>query len=87
MITGAELTNRHALGVTPLPLTARQAEVLAAIVRYHDLTGEPVSGGYLSRRLSLHYSTIREHLAALHRKGWLVTDTAPATPARPFLRR
>ena len=53
------------------PLTERQRAVLALIARYVEATGEPPSVSYIARRLSLDWSTIRQHLEALHRKGWL----------------
>jgi SOS-response transcriptional repressor LexA len=53
------------------PLTERQRAVLACIARVYEATGEPPSIRYISRRLSLHLSTVQEHLEALHRKGWL----------------
>lgn len=63
-------------------LTARQRDVLRVIEGYCQVTGEPCSARYMARRLSVHHSTIQQHLAALHRKGWLRTPNAPAMPVR-----
>lgn len=68
-------------------LTNRQTAVLSEIVRYYEATGEPAGVNYLARRLVLHHETIREHLASLYRKGWLLSETSPATPRTPFLSR
>jgi Mn-dependent DtxR family transcriptional regulator len=60
-----------------LPLTARQRDVLMVIVRFTEATGEVPSVLYVARRLVLSRAAVREHLVALHRKGWLQTP-APA---------
>ena len=65
---------------TPRTLTERQSQVYAEIVKVHDVTGEGASVRYLARRLSLHHSTIQEHLAALRRKRWLRSSGSPAVP-------
>lgn len=56
-------------------LAARQRQVLVVIARYWQATGEYPSQRYLARRLSLHLSTVQDHLDALYRKGWLSTPT------------
>lgn len=61
-------------------LTTKQRTLLEFIRAYHETTGEPCPGSMLARRLSVHHSTIQEHLSALWRKGWLLTPNAPATP-------
>ena len=65
----------------PEPLTQRQAEVLAEVVKFHSVTQEGPSLGYLYRRLDTHsrYS-VRCHLRALWRKGWI---NSPGGSARP----
>lgn len=65
-------------------LTLRQQKVLALVTDFYRVTGEPCSASYISRRLSLHHSTIQTHILALYRKGWL---RSPGGPATPFLQR
>jgi len=57
--------------VPPEPLTDRQREVYAEMVRYGQFAGEPPSVRFLARRLGLHWTTVQDHLVAIHRKGWL----------------
>lgn len=63
-------------------LTTRQESVLVLVSDYYRATGEPCSASYLARRLSIHHSTVRDHLIALHRKGWLRSPNTPAVPLR-----
>jgi predicted transcriptional regulator len=63
-------------------LPSRQRAVLDAVVRYYRGTGEACPGSFVARRLNLHHSTVREHLAALHRKGWLKGPNSPGIPTR-----
>lgn len=56
-------------------LTGRQREVLLELRRFYDATGEQCSERYLARRLKLSRSTVRDHLEAIHRKGYLVAPT------------
>lgn len=75
----------HSSGPVPFErLTVRQQKVLTLVTEFYEVTGEPCSASYVSRRLSLHHSTIQVHLSALYRKGWLRTPNAPAVP---FLQR
>jgi len=55
------------------PLTARQRDVLLVLIRFREATGEPPSVLYVARRLTLSRAAVREHIVALHRKGWLET--------------
>jgi DNA-binding MarR family transcriptional regulator len=65
-------------------LTQRQHAVLAAIAQHLEATGEVPSLSYLARRFSLDWTTVREHVAALYRKGWLRTPSpGPPAPHRP----
>lgn len=64
---------------TAEPLTERQRAVLSAIGDYFRATGETPTLSYLSRRLGLDRSTVREHTRALHRKGHLRAP-APGPP-------
>lgn len=61
-------------------LTDRQAELLRELHRYYATTGEPCHGRYLARRLSLSNTTVRQHLDALYRKGWLYSRRTPIVP-------
>jgi transcriptional regulator of heat shock response len=66
MITPDSLQNTAVRG-----LTCRQAQVYDAMAQYYAATGEACSVSYVARRLSLSRATVREHLEALARKGWL----------------
>lgn len=61
-------------------LSTRQRVLLEIVIQYYRLTGEPCSASYLARRMHVHHSTVQEHLAVLHRKGWIVTASGPAVP-------
>ncbi len=63
-----------------------QAKVLAFIRAYYAVTREACPATLISRRLDRNPDTIRDHFAALHRKGWLKTDSSPATPEEKALR-
>ena len=64
----------------PEALTDRQREVYAEMVRYGKFAGEAPSVRFLARRLGLHWTTVQQHIEAIHHKGWL-----PAP--RPWLHR
>lgn len=55
------------------PLTKRQRQVLGIIARYTRAANEPPSVLYIARRLQLSRAAVREHIEALHRKGWLLS--------------
>jgi len=57
------------------PLADGQRRVLRAIQQFHDATGEAPTTAYIARRLQVDHKTIREHLRACHRKGWLRSPT------------
>lgn len=61
-----------------------QSRVLQLVARYSAALNEGCPSTYLARQLDRKPNTIRYHLAALHRKGWLRSDGAPATLARPL---
>jgi len=61
-------------------LSVQQRRVLALIQAYHRVTREPCPGRYLARRLTLHISTIQQHLEVLHRKGHIRGPNPPAVP-------
>lgn len=78
----------------PLPLTERQREVLDVMHTYEKRTGSVCSLVYISRQLDVDSSTIRDHIKALHEKGWLKTaapgpiqfpkkDPLPIPPREP----
>jgi len=56
--------------------------VLDHIVQFYRATHEPCQASYLSRRLSIDHSTVRQHMSSLHRKGWLRGPNTPAVPVR-----
>ena len=58
-----------------------QAQVLSFVQAYYAVLREPAPASVVARRLGRNPDTIRNHFATLHRKGWLVTDSSPATPA------
>ena len=60
------------------PLTDRQRAVLCVIDHYRRETGLVCTVVYIAQRLSIHHSTVQEHLEAVHRKGYL---RAPAPGA------
>lgn len=64
----------------PNMLPSRQRVILEVIREYCAATGEGCSASYLARRLRVDHSTVREHLEALHRKGWLRAPNSPALP-------
>lgn len=68
MITSDHLTNRMDHQAS---LTDRQLVVLRTIAHYYEATGEPCSMSYVARRLGIHHETVRDHVQALARKGWL----------------
>ena len=74
--------NGHALRESePDPLetlTTKQRQIIELIDAYQQTTGEPCTGNYLARRLACDPTTIRGHLAALYRKGWLKSSGTPA---------
>ena len=65
-------------------LPDRQRAVLSAIRHYCGATGEVPTLSYLARRLSLDRSTVREHLEALHRKGFLRAPTPGPVSSEPL---
>lgn len=93
MIRPDELQDRQvrpepcSTGTAQAALTHRQAELLTEITTYYAVTREGCPARYLARRLQLHHETVRDHFAALFRKGWLRSETAPAIPRQPFLTR
>lgn len=67
-------------------LTTAQRRVLEWIDRYATALEEPCPASFVARRMDLHRSTVEQHIAALHRKGWLVTAKSPTKPAAPVPR-
>lgn len=58
-------------------LTDRQRLVLTTLAQFYHATGEAPSVCYIARRLKLSRATIRQHLEALHRKGYIAAPAAP----------
>ena len=73
---------RSSARVQRMALPPRQRAALDVIVRYYRATSEPCPASLVARRMSVHKSTVQEHLSALHRKGWLRTANAPSVPTR-----
>ena len=67
-------------------LTTAQRRVLEWIDRYATALEEPCPASFVARRMNLHRSTVEQHIAALHRKGWLVTSRSPVRLVRPVPR-
>jgi predicted ArsR family transcriptional regulator len=67
--------------------TPVQARVLELVERYYGMLKSPCPSTYVASQLGKHHETVREHFAALHRKGWLKAENSPATPTREFLAR
>jgi predicted ArsR family transcriptional regulator len=65
-------------------LTLKQRRLVEAIDQFTRATGEPCSAHYLARRIGVHHTTIREHLEALHRRGWVLTPNAPVQLTHPL---
>lgn len=65
-------------------LTLKQRRLVEAIDEYCRCTDEPCSAYYLARRIGVHHTTIREHLEALYRRGWVNTPNAPVMLVRPI---
>jgi hypothetical protein len=62
-------------------LTTQQRRTLEVVLAYYQATGEACPGSIISRRMNINRSTVMKHVAALHRKGWLRSASAPAHPA------
>jgi len=54
-----------------LPLADGQRRVLRVIQQFWDVYGEAPPTSLVARHLNLDHKTVREYLAACHRKGWL----------------
>jgi hypothetical protein len=63
-------------------LTTQQRRILLAVQAYQREWDEPCPGALLARKFRIHNSTIQKHLAALHRRGWLRSPSAPASLKR-----
>jgi len=61
-----------------------QARVLAFVEEYYAVAREPCPARLVARRFSLHHETVRETFSVLYRKGWLRTNSSPATPEKPI---
>lgn len=62
-------------------LSVKQRKVLEFVERYVNATAEPCPASFIARAMSVHHSTVQEHLGALHRHGWLRAPNPPAFPA------
>jgi predicted ArsR family transcriptional regulator len=68
-------------------LTTRQALVLSLVETYYETLQVGCPASFVAQRLGLHHETVRQHFLALHRRGWLESESCPAIPRRPFLSR
>ena len=60
-------------------LSDKQRLVLRTIEKYINDAGRPPTERYVAWRLGLHWTTVREHIHALYRKGWLEAPS-PGVP-------
>jgi len=60
---------------TPQPLSPAQGKVYQRLLDHHRRTGEMPELAELARALGVHYVSLRQHLEALHRKGYLVFES------------
>lgn len=58
-----------------LPLTAKQDRILRYIQAVTENQGEPPSARCIARQFEVDMGTVRDHLLALYRKGWLITPS------------
>jgi len=58
-------------------LTARQREILEVVTKYESDTGARCRFTYLADRLAISVEGVRNHISALHRKGWLESSRSP----------
>ena len=57
--------------------------MLELVQTYNATFHRPASASVLADALGKGRSTIRDHLEALHRKGWLLTKGSSAVPRPP----
>jgi predicted ArsR family transcriptional regulator len=62
------------------PPSPAQAQVLGLVSLYVEHFKRPCSASVIADALGRERSTIREHFEALHRKGWLVSNSSKAVP-------
>jgi repressor LexA len=55
-------------------LTPQQRNIYQFIVRYREEHGYSPSRNEIAENVNLHPSTVREHLAAMERKGYITWD-------------
>lgn len=53
------------------PLSKKQHQIYRLLIRFHEKSGVLPNLSELSRELSIHYTTLRQHLQALADKGYL----------------
>lgn len=80
MMDGASFTRAAGGEHQPVPieqLSTRQRMIIERIDAFERVAGEVCSISQLARSLRLSRSTMKEHLEALHRKGWLRSPHSP----------
>jgi repressor LexA len=58
------------------PLSPKQSEIYEIITAYRDKNGFPPSQRDIARTTGMGRSTVRFHLNALSRKGYIILDNA-----------
>ena len=67
----------------PKPLTERQTEVLQAICEYDDNHGRPPTLKEIGRLIDVSSTgTVRDHLTAIERKGWITRESGTSRGTR-----
>lgn len=61
--------------VDPQPLSPAQGRVYERLLEHHRRTGEMPDLADLARSLGVHYVSLRQHLEALHRKGYVTFES------------
>jgi repressor LexA len=59
----------------PQPLSPAQGRVYERLLEHHRRTGELPDLAGLARSLGVHYVSLRQHLEALHRKGYVTFES------------
>jgi Mn-dependent DtxR family transcriptional regulator len=63
-------------------LSTQQRRIVEIVAAIEEATGEACGRRLLARRLNVHHTTVQDHLAALHRKGWLKSDRGAVSLTR-----
>lgn len=66
-----------------MTLTHKQAELINLVCQYFETTGEPCPITFLAKSLNLHHETVRERVAQLFERGFVLAPGSPVTPKAP----